>query len=101
MTITSTLTTSENSSSRDLVLYHLGREKGLTVQQTAILCGISRPAAQRLLQRMEGDGLVKKAPEVIPNVYHFPQVKAYNIFNLKHEKIAGDIYVYLQELVEF
>ncbi|HKS28733.1 MAG TPA: replication-relaxation family protein [Pyrinomonadaceae bacterium] len=51
---------------------------------------------------MEESGLVKKAPEVIPNVYHSTQVKkAYNIFNFKHEKIAGDIYVYLQELIEF
>lgn len=101
MTTTDTQTTSESSSSRDLVLYHLGREKGLTVHQTAILSGITRPAAQRLLARMEQDGLVKKAPEVVPNFYHLPTVKAYNIFNSKHEKIAGDIYVYLQELIEF
>jgi hypothetical protein len=51
---------------------------------------------------MEQGGQVKKAPEVVPNFYHSPKVKrAYHNQNYKHEKIAGDIYVYLQELIEF
>src|ERR1700750_1633922 len=93
---------SEKNSSRDLVLYHLSREPGLTVQQIAILCGITRRASQELLSRMVGDGLLKKADGITPPFYHLKtHPKAYNIFNFKHEKIAADIYVYLQPFISY
>ncbi len=90
------------SSTRDSVLYHLGREPGLTVQQIATLCGISRRAAQELLSRMVNDGLLKKADGINPPFYHLKtHPKAYNIFNFKHEKIAADIYVNLQPFIGY
>src|ERR1043165_3376568 len=98
---TSTLEKLSQSSSRDLVLYHLEREPGLTVEQAATLCGVKRSAAQQLLSRMERDGLVKKADGITPYFFHLPYQTRYNNITYKHEKIGGDIYVYCQELIEY
>jgi hypothetical protein len=87
--------------SRNKVLHHLSREKGLTVNQVATLCGIKRPAAQRLLGRMVEDGLVKKADGLSPHFYHLPSVKAYGLQSFKHEKICGDIYVSCQTIIDY
>lgn len=92
---------SEQNSSRDLVLWHLEREPGLTVEQTATLCGIGRSAAQQLLSRMEKDGLLKKADSITPYFYHLPAQKRYNNINYKHEKIAGDIYVNCRNIIDY
>ena len=41
---------------------------------------------------MVNDGLLKKADGITPPFYHLKtHLKAYNIFNYKHEKIAADI----------
>lgn len=51
---------------------------------------------------MVADGLLKKASGITPPFYHLKShPKAYNIFNFKHEKIAADIYVYLQSLINY
>lgn len=51
---------------------------------------------------MVKDGLLKKADGITPPFYHLKShPKAYNIFNFKHEKIAADIYVYLQPFINY
>jgi hypothetical protein len=51
---------------------------------------------------MVGDGLLKRADGITPPFYHLKShPKAYNIFNFKHEKIAADIYVYLQPFINY
>jgi hypothetical protein len=71
------------------------------VQQVATLCGISRPAAQQLLQKLLQSEL-KRADGIEPYFYHLKaHKKAYNIFNFKHEKICGDIYVCLNQYLKY
>ena len=68
----------------------------------ASLCGITRTAAQRLLQRMVDSEELKRADGISPYFYHLKShKKAYNIFNYKHEKIGADIYVCLQEYIKY
>lgn len=51
---------------------------------------------------MVSDGLLKRADGVIPHFYHLKShKKAYNIFNYQHEKIIGDIYVALSDLIKY
>lgn len=101
MSITAPQEKSKQSSSRDLILFHLDREPGLTVQQVATLSGIGRSAAQQLLSRMEKGGLVKKADKIIPHTYHLPYQKKFGKQNQEHEKIGGDIYVYCQDIIQY
>jgi uncharacterized protein Usg len=68
----------------------------------ATLSGTTRRGAQGLLSRMVDDGLLKKADGITPPFYHLKShPKAYNIFNYQHEKIAADIYVYLQPFINY
>jgi protein involved in plasmid replication-relaxation len=51
---------------------------------------------------MEAEGLLKRADSITPHFYHLKShPKAYNIFNYKHEKICGDIYLSLINYLDY